>query len=116
MKKIFYLPLFLGTILVSCNSDNTWNEENKEEFVSSCESSFVSGFESTMGDNMDMVDRDELNKLASDYCSCSFEFIKKKYDSPEEAFTKGTDALLEEIEGSQDCEITDEDINKLLKQ
>lgn len=112
MKKAIYAALLLGGILVSCSSNESWTEEHEKEFVSNCETSFVSGFESTIGENISMVDRDELDKLASRYCSCAFESIKEKHDSPEEALKLSTEKLMEDAE---ECTPTDEDIENLLK-
>ncbi len=112
MKRITYLVFALGLILVSCNNKSAWDEE-EEAFVGGCQESYVSSFKSTLGaENLDAVNLDELDKLANRQCSCMFEAIKEKYDTPEEALSKGYDKLMEEV---KDCEPSDEDLDKLLK-
>lgn len=111
MKRTIYFTLATSFVLASCNQKG-WTEENKKEFVGNCKSSFISSFESTMGENMHMVDKEELKKVADRYCNCSYETIEKKYKSPEEAFSKPIDRLLEEAEG---CEPTEKEASKLLK-
>jgi len=112
MKRTIYFTLALGFLLISCNPQG-WSEETKNEFVSSCESSFISSFETSMGENIGMIDQEELKKVAKRYCNCSIEKIESKYETSEEAFSKSIDELLEEAEG---CEPTEEEALKLLKE
>lgn len=65
-----------------------------------------------MAGKMDMVDEGALEKVADNYCNCSFQAIKKQYKSPDDALEKSTDELLQ---SASDCEPTPEDISGLLK-
>ena len=110
MKQSIYLILALGLVLGSCQ--RTWEDE-KEDFTSSCEESYVESFKSSFGpEAMQEVNQDALEKLAERQCSCIFESVQAKYDSPDDAYDKGIDAVMEEIDG---CEPTDEELDKLLK-
>lgn len=112
MKQSIYLLLAMGLVLVSCNQG--WDENEKEEFTTSCEEGYVTKFKSTLGpEYIDEVDLDELDKLAERQCDCIYEAIKEKYETPEEAYSKGIDAVMEEVKG---CDATDEELDKLLKE
>ena len=61
---------------------------------------------------MHMVNQDALKKLADNFCDCSYETIKKKYKTAEEAFQKPMEELMEL---TTVCEPNEDDINRLLK-
>ena len=112
MKRIIFSALALGLVLASCNSKSSW-ESQEESFMSGCTSSYVSSFKQSLGEEyLDQVNMEELDKIAESQCSCVFESMKAKYDTPEEALSKGIDALVDETEG---CDPTEEDLDKLLK-
>ncbi|XOV66204.1 MAG: hypothetical protein ACFHU9_11255 [Fluviicola sp.] len=129
MKKLTYLTFALGLVFASCNAQQESNEEEsdkekkesqvswesqEEAFTSSCEKSYVSGFKNTFGEeNLYMVDLAELDNIAEEQCGCMFNKIKEKYETPVEAFSKGFDQLMMEVE---ECEPTEAQMSKLLKE
>ena len=60
-----------------------------------------------------LVDLDELDKLANGQCKCMFESIKEKYETPEEALSKGYDNLMKEV---SNCDPSDAELDKLIKE
>lgn len=104
--------------MVSCNSTpeeekgQSW-EAAKKSFMNSCEDSYVRSFKGALTPEvLDMIDLGELDKLAVQQCGCMFEGIKKRYDSPEDAFANGYDQLMEDVEG---CEPAEEELDNLFK-
>ena len=111
MKRSIYLLLTIGLVLVSCQ--RTWEDE-KEEFTTSCEESYVRSFKNALTPEvLSEVDMDELDKLAEKQCDCVYNSIKEKYKDPQEAYDKGIDAVMEEVKG---CDATDEELDKLIKE
>lgn len=117
MKQSIYLLLAVGFVLFSCTSEEeaqekAWDDAEKS-FTSSCEKSYVDGFKSSLTPEIvQMVDMDELDKLADSQCGCMFDKIKEKYETPEEAFLNNYSKLMEEVEG---CEPTEAELDKLMK-
>jgi hypothetical protein len=110
MKRFTLLLLASGLVLVACK--RTWNDE-EEVFMTSCQDSYLESFKSSLRPEiMQEVNQNELEKLAERQCSCIMESVKSKYDSPDEAYAKGIDALMEEVEG---CDPTEKELDKLLK-
>lgn len=112
MRKLTLMVSASVALLSSaCSQPEGWTDQDRTDFVGNCTSSYISSFEATMGEMMSEVNKEKLDNMAASYCSCSFEAIKDKYDTPEEAFTRTTDELLMD---AADCEPTDEDIDDLL--
>lgn len=108
--KAIYLAFGAALALTACSQPG-WSDQDQKDFVGNCTSSYISSFKSTLGDMMSEVNEDKLNEVAASYCSCSYEKIKKKYETPEEAFKKTTEQLMQDC---VECDPTDKDIDELL--
>jgi hypothetical protein len=110
MKSTLLIAL-VGVFFLSCTEEDKWPEKSEIEFNEKCASSYVESFESTMGDMMSDVNRTKLDKLSKKQCACTYETLKKNFDSAEEAFAVEYDELLSKTGG---CEPTDAEIDDLL--
>jgi len=115
------MTLMLGFVLVSCGNNNEEKEEakgeswesNKETFMNSCQESALQSSKSAMGPEvLSMIDETKLENLIESQCDCQFQEIKSKYKTPEDAFEKGVDKVIAELNG---CEPSEEEINDLFK-
>lgn len=120
MKRLTFMSLMLGLVLASCGNNEVKEEEkgeswetNKETFMNSCQKSALQSSKSAMGPEvLSMIDETKLEALIESQCACQFQEIKSKYKTPEEAFEKGVDKVIEGISG---CEPSEEEINDLFK-
>jgi hypothetical protein len=113
--KIILSVFILGMLLVSCSEKEKWPEEFKVEYVESCTLSFIESFEASLGDLMSEVNKEKLDELAENSCSCMYESMKTMYDSAEEASSRDSNEVADEvIANSLHCEATDAQIDDLL--
>lgn len=110
MKQSFYLLIGAGLVLASCA--RSWESE-KEEFITSCEKSYIESFKNALEPEvLNQIDLNNLDDLATQQCDCLYNAIKDKYETPEEAYSKGIDAVMEEVSG---CDPKEEELDKLFK-
>ena len=116
MKIKIILPTFiLGMFLVSCSEKEKWPEEFKVEYIESCTSSYIESFEASLGDLMSEVNKEKLDELADNSCSCMYESMKTLHDSAEEVTSRDSDEVTDEvIANSIHCEATAAQIDDLL--
>ena len=76
-KNLLY-TLFIF-LICSCNSSDSWPENEKEAFIKNCAT--------TTGSNI---------PNAEDYCSCMLKKVIKKYPTPEDALKMDVEWMMSE--------------------
>lgn len=112
MKTIVLgVAVMAAGVFTSCG-EKGWSEEDEKEFMKGCTKSYINEINTAMdeADMGELVDQDELAKVAERSCSCLLEKAMEKYDSVEEA-NKDKDAV-DDID--PECEATEEEIDAMI--